>query len=57
MSAESYPDLLERLFAAFEDRHTLAVIEEVADGAEANSSAKLHTAPSSSCWNGWRASG
>lgn len=30
MSAESYADLLERLFAAFEDRHSLAVIEAVA---------------------------
>ena len=30
VSADSYPDLLERLFAAFEDRHSLAVIEAVA---------------------------
>lgn len=30
MSAESYADLLEGLFAAYEDRHSLAVIESVA---------------------------
>jgi hypothetical protein len=30
VAADSYPDLLERLFAAFEDRHTIAVIEDVA---------------------------
>lgn len=30
MSADSYADLLERLFAAFEDQHTLPVIEDVA---------------------------
>lgn len=29
MSADSYADLLERLFAAYEDRHTFAVIEHV----------------------------
>jgi hypothetical protein len=29
MSAESYIDLLERLFATYEDRHGLAVIEQV----------------------------
>jgi hypothetical protein len=29
MSAESYVDLLERLFATYEDRHELAVIEQV----------------------------
>lgn len=29
MAADSFPDLLERLFAAFEQRHTLAVIENV----------------------------
>jgi hypothetical protein len=29
MAAESYPDLLERLFAAFEDRHTIAAIDGV----------------------------
>ncbi len=31
MSADSYADTLERLFAAFEDRHTFAVIAEVTD--------------------------
>lgn len=30
VTADSYADTLERLFAAFEDRHTLAVIEGVA---------------------------
>lgn len=30
VAADSYPDLLERLFAAFEDRHALPVIEDVA---------------------------
>lgn len=30
MAADSYADLLERLFAAFEDRHSLRVIEDVA---------------------------
>lgn len=30
MSADSYADLVERLFEAFEDRHTLSVIEDVA---------------------------
>lgn len=29
MSADSYADLLERLFAAYEDRHSLSVIEAV----------------------------
>ena len=29
MGADSYPDLLERLFAEFEDRQPLAVIETV----------------------------
>lgn len=29
MAADDYPDLLERLFAAFEDRHTFAVIKDV----------------------------
>ncbi|MEO9138217.1 MAG: hypothetical protein ABI345_04045 [Jatrophihabitans sp.] len=29
MSTDSYADLLERLFAAYEDRHTFAVIENV----------------------------
>ena len=29
MGADSYADLLERLFAAYEDRHTLVVIENV----------------------------
>lgn len=31
MTAESYTDLLERLFALFEHRHTFPVIEKVAD--------------------------
>lgn len=31
MSADSYADLMEGLFAAFEDRHTLPVIEDVAE--------------------------
>ncbi len=30
MSADSYTDTLERLFAAYECRHTFAVIEQVA---------------------------
>jgi hypothetical protein len=30
VGADSYADLLEGLFAAYEDRHTLAVIENVA---------------------------
>ncbi len=30
MAADSYPDLLERLFAAFEKIHTFAAIEDVA---------------------------
>jgi len=30
VSADSYADALERLFAAYEDRHTFAVIEKVA---------------------------
>jgi len=30
VSADSYADTLERLFAAYEDRHTFAVIEDVA---------------------------
>lgn len=29
MSADSYADLLERLFGAYEDRHTIPVIENV----------------------------
>jgi len=29
VSADSYADSLERLFAAYEDRHTFAVIENV----------------------------
>ncbi|MGI8678749.1 MAG: hypothetical protein ACR2LX_08710 [Jatrophihabitans sp.] len=29
MSADSYADLLERLFAAYETRHSLATIEDV----------------------------
>ncbi len=29
MSADSYADTLERLFAAYEDRYTIAVIEDV----------------------------
>ncbi len=29
MSADSYADLLERLFATYEDRHSLAAIEAV----------------------------
>ena len=29
MSADSYADLLERLFAAYESRHSLATIEDV----------------------------
>ncbi len=29
MSADSYADALERLFAVYEDRHTFAVIENV----------------------------
>jgi hypothetical protein len=28
MAADSYSDLLERLFATFEDRHTIAAIEK-----------------------------
>jgi hypothetical protein len=32
MSANSYADLLERVFSAYEDRHTLTVIEELATG-------------------------
>ncbi|MEO7125368.1 MAG: hypothetical protein ABI382_11805 [Nakamurella sp.] len=32
MSAESYPDVLERLFAEFGDRYSLATITEVARG-------------------------
>jgi hypothetical protein len=32
MSADSYAELLEPLFAAFEDRHHLAVSEAVATG-------------------------
>lgn len=30
MSADSYADTLERLFVTYEDRHTFAVIEDVA---------------------------
>lgn len=30
MAADSYADLLERLFVAFDDRHTMTVIEEMA---------------------------
>ena len=29
VSADSYADLLERLFGAYEDRHTMPVIEKV----------------------------
>jgi hypothetical protein len=35
VSADSYADLLERLFATFEDRHSLAVIESVTSGCRA----------------------
>ncbi len=30
VNTDSYADLLERLFAVYEDRHTFAVIEDVA---------------------------
>ena len=30
MSADSYADTLERLFVAYENRHTIAVIEDIA---------------------------
>ncbi len=36
MAADCYPDLLERLFAAFEDRHTFAVIKDVTARSESD---------------------